>query len=488
MLQYILHLYLGLYFVQKLSAGPFSSFLIQLRSKIRGGGRFTMLVDPGRFASCGLMRTDPQPTIEYTSHTTNMLDLAKDDSSNLKFDVAAPPEWEYAPGDTIIGHLIRHVPTVTPEATLTVWLEGEMSTGLEEYGNKQFSQKGTWNLVEHAEDIIFMGPLDINEKSDSFSCPFSIPIPFNPPARPWKPLEGTFLPQESYRDHDLPPSFYSYDPGAPPPTVMYSNIPGIPASQAVIEYALQARLQYTVGSSHEDHRASFPIRIRQVPNAFALKSELRRHLSRPVYTQSYRLLPGHADEKPSLLKQTKRVFSATPTPVLALKLALSLPGAIQLDSKEPIPIQLRVIPLPRDSHSVAGLVHTVQINSIKLFLEHQTVILVNPFYSSTTTPKDQLASFDLKLPSLDAPLVTSTDADNEPIDLGAMFNLVLRSNGTAYSGGKLLTPYPKAVITPDFTTYLVKHTHRLKFQMHLSVAGEDQVVDTYAPVEIAGPS
>ena len=446
-----------------------------------------MLVDPCRFASCGLMRTDPQPTVEYTSHTINMLDL-QENSSNLKFDVAAPPEWEYAPGDTIIGHLIRHVPTVTPEATLTVWLEGEMSTGLEEYGNKQFSQKGTWNLVERAEDIIFMGPLDINEKSDSFSCPFSIPIPFNPPARPWKPLEGTFLPQESYCDHDLPPSFYSYDPGAPPPTVMYSNIPGIPASQAVIEYALQARLQYTVGSLHEDHRASFPIRIRQVPNTFALKSELRRHLSRPVYTQSYRLLPGHADEKPSLLKQTKRVFSATPTPVLALKLALSLPGAIQLDSKEPIPIQLRVIPLPRDSHSVAGLVHTVQINSIKLFLEHQTVILVNPFYSSTTTPKDQLASFDLKLPSLDAPLVTSTDADNEPIDLGAMFNLVLRSNGTAYSGGKLLTPYPKAVITPDFTTYLVKHTHRLKFQMHLSVAGEDQVVDTHAPVEIVGPS
>lgn len=417
-----------------------------------------------------------------------MLDLAKDDSSNLKFDVAAPPEWEYAPGDTIIGHLIRHVPTVTPEATLTVWLEGEMSTGIEEYGNNQFSQKGRWNLVERAEDMIFMGPLDINEKSDSFSCPFSIPIPFNPPARPWKPLEGTFLPQESYRDHDLPPSFYSYDRGAPRPPVYYSNIPGIPASQAVIEYALQARLQYTVGSSHEDHRASFPIRIRQVPNAFTPKSKLLRHLSRPVYIQSLRLLPGQADVKPSLLKQTKMVFSSTRVPVLALKFALSLPGAIQLDSQEPIPIQLRIIPLPRDSHSVADTVHTVQINWVKLFLEHQTVLLVNPFYSSTTTPKDQLASFDLKLPSLDAPLVTSTEADNELIDLGAMFNLVLKSNGTAYSDGKLLTPYPKAIITPDFTTYLVKHTHRLRFQVHLSVVGEDQVVDTHAPVEIVGPS
>ena len=93
-----------------------------------------------------------------------MLDQAEDGSSNLKFDVAAPPGWEYAPGDTIIGHLIRHVPTVTPEATLVVWLEGEMSTGIEEYGNNQFSQKGRWNLVERAEDMIFMGPLDINER------------------------------------------------------------------------------------------------------------------------------------------------------------------------------------------------------------------------------------------------------------------------------------------------------------------------------------
>ena len=44
----------------------------------------------------------------------------------FKFDLAAPSHWAYAPGDVIIGHLMRKLPIVTPKATITLSLIGQV--------------------------------------------------------------------------------------------------------------------------------------------------------------------------------------------------------------------------------------------------------------------------------------------------------------------------------------------------------------------------
>lgn len=63
----------------------------------------------------------------YATNTMFPKDIALQD--DLKFDVAAPAGWEYAPGDTIIGHLMRKSPLVTPECTVIVWLAGRRIRG-----------------------------------------------------------------------------------------------------------------------------------------------------------------------------------------------------------------------------------------------------------------------------------------------------------------------------------------------------------------------
>lgn len=59
----------------------------------------------------------------YATNTMFPRDIALPD--DLKFDVAGPSEWEYAPGDTIIANLMRKSPLVTPECTVRVWLAGK---------------------------------------------------------------------------------------------------------------------------------------------------------------------------------------------------------------------------------------------------------------------------------------------------------------------------------------------------------------------------
>lgn len=61
----------------------------------------------------------------YATNTMFPKNIAPKD--DLKFDLAAPSGWEQAPGDTIIGNLMRKNPLVTPECTVRVWFAGKKS-------------------------------------------------------------------------------------------------------------------------------------------------------------------------------------------------------------------------------------------------------------------------------------------------------------------------------------------------------------------------
>jgi hypothetical protein len=96
----------------------------------------------------------------------------------LKFDLAAPEGWTYAPGDTIIGNLVRKTPIVTPEAVITLSFTGRMKVKIvKSAGNSRHVSRDSWQLL-NVESVIFKGPLHLaTEDGDLFAkSPLTWPI------------------------------------------------------------------------------------------------------------------------------------------------------------------------------------------------------------------------------------------------------------------------------------------------------------------------
>lgn len=395
-------------------------------------------------------------------------------SDELKFDLAAPPDWAYAPGDSIIGNLMRRAPVVTPEATLTLWLEGAIRTGISPERSSRYSFRYTekWSLIERKEHVIFKGPLHIHEGHEPPSWPFLIEIPNHPSQKRGQKMPRAFLPQDEHEHHSLPPSFYS-------------SGQNFGVSEGVVEYSLQARLHYTIGGSHKVHTAAFPIKIQQAVDEAPPAYELVERSSLEVWVLSQRLLPGMDKAELSLLQQTQKFLGSSKVPLFQYKITVSLPGTIQLDSPEPIPLIMKVVPIPSKTDvSIRDLPQTIEIRMIKMYLQHRTVVITPSNFSNTKViSDDHLFSADLDFPRLESSLVTTTGKENKPIDIGGMFELLLGSDGALTSNGQVLTKWPKP-ITADFTTYTIEHRHRLKFETYVTVAGETKRVDIFAPLEI----
>ncbi|KAJ5572914.1 hypothetical protein N7450_009898 [Penicillium hetheringtonii] len=50
--------------------------------------------------------------------------IPKSGDENLKFDIAAPSDWTFTAGDTIIGNVVRYAPIIAPDAKLSLALVG----------------------------------------------------------------------------------------------------------------------------------------------------------------------------------------------------------------------------------------------------------------------------------------------------------------------------------------------------------------------------
>ena len=404
-----------------------------------------------------------------------MLDPPCQGSPDLNFELAAPPRWKFAAGDRIIGHLIRDTPVVTPHATLKLWLTGTIKTTISPPSAKTTQRRyvDNWDLLEQIGEIIFDGPLHLPKGGENaLSWPFSMRIPTQTVARQDYMSKESFLPLS--QRHILPGSFESHGKDR--------------SSESRIEYALHARLHYTIGSSHKVFNATLPIRIRH-PIQEAGPLEFMQFSSPETFMQSQRLLPGMEDADLSLRQRTQKLLGSSKVPMFQYRIVMSLPSVIQLDNPDHIPIILNVVPsVLNTTASIRDIPRTVQINWIRMYIKHRTTVLaLHDFNLSKTETAKQSWTADLDLEDafeqFKPPLVILTGENNKPIDIGTMLRLSLRSNGGLFSEEKMLTWNPKT-ISPDFTTYTIKHTHELRFNTNVTIAGETQTIKTKAAVKM----
>jgi hypothetical protein len=387
----------------------------------------------------------------------------------LKIELAAPPNWSYAAGDTIIGNIVRHAPVVAPEATLTIAFRGRVKVKItKKTGNSESVYRDRWHLFDQ-QDLIYKGPIHIAAASkEPRSWPISIPIPLEPvpSVRKGHSEEISFLPltKDHPAHHVLPGSFRTdadWQPGG--------------SADAYVEYWIHAKLQYQ-SQGHDHSFESFcPVRIRHPPPPFDPRYEsktlwLQRRFQTP------RLAPGRADTELSLTERSMKFFGSSKVPVFFFKVFLTLPLVVQLNEPQPLQITLQVLPVDHiSSDCLKDITQKVHLNWIKFkILSTADVIAPNPG-GFRSNKRAHICRRTLRMGTISPSenenelLVLSTGKESAPVHIGNILQLTLHDTGLKVGNDEASGMLP---IAPDFTTYGIKHSNKQDWELSLTIAGE----------------
>lgn len=412
--------------------------------------------------------------------------------NDLRLDIAAPSSWQYSPGDTIIGNVVRQSPIVSPNATVKIWLTGimrvrilrDLGTGSNDRWGEKDAYVDKWTLIDSTEEFIFNGPLHHPENNEHpVAWSFSASIPSKPKGQ----ITQGHLPQATFLPFDKDHEAFHVLPGSLRTTCDgYSS-----KSEALVEYRLHAQLNYERSGSRRVEYATAPITLRHASRILDLKPSENGGLSSPTKVQSHRLIPGREATELSFRQKTKKFFGSSKAPEFWFEVLMKSPPVVQFDNPTPLPVVLSIATLRgegRTSSAIEEIAQRIQINYVKIRIQSWTTVIASGNLTSRAHTDKQ--SFDVDFHSedlfknLESPLVVhSYGKANEPIDLGNMFQLVLRRDGL-YSNGKRCSWTLTSTVFPDLLTFAIKHTHKIEYRINLTVAGETLEVKVFAPLRI----
>lgn len=402
--------------------------------------------------------------------------------SDLQVNVASPPGWTFAPGDTVIGTVVRRSSIVAPEATVRIALIGRVKTKVVvRNGNSSavFRERKQLFSPTMTTQILFQGPLHIppkqehDSKNEMLSWPFSITIPTQ------SREEVTFQPtvssgHHSNGDRTLPGTFYS------------GGISFYRSSEGFVEYYLEAQLRREC--SYKVLVSTYPITLGRFPGTDLLGYNIQEHTVNKIVC-SQRLLPGMENADLTLKQKAQKFFGSSKLPNLHYKVKITWPGCVQLDNPNPFPFILDVIPQQRKTSSgIQGVEHEIQLTCIKMCIKSKTELTAPTISAKRTVRRDNNSCSDLQireaLKDLKSPIIFSSEKENKPVDFGNMLQLVLHSNGLT-TGKRHLSKIP--VIHPSFSTTGITHSHWWDIEVVLSVVGEIHKILISSILEILPP-
>lgn len=385
----------------------------------------------------------------------------------FKFDLAQPSGWSYAPGDTIIGHLVRKTPIVTPEATITLSFTGRAKVKITYTRQNSKSVYRDESQLVSSQYMIFKGPLHLPEGSgESLTWPISVNIPLQPQesARRGRDPECSLIPLNV--DHPghriLPGTFYSKDDSF-----------GNPDSTCFVEYYLLATLRYQHAGRNQSHESIHPILIRH-PIIDISKLNIPVMLKDTGYVTSQRLLPGMENADLSFKEHMQKFFSSSKVPTFKYALHLTVPTAIQLENPNPIPLQLGIVPFGEGtSENIRDAAQNIRVSYVRMTLRPFTQCIapgsfITRQYSNAYQTKDDLG-LQFAFTNLKSPFMISTGKGNEAVHIGNTFQLTLGATGLRYGGQRV---QHLVHVWPDFQTYNIEHHHRMEYTVALLIGGE----------------
>ncbi|KAJ5087115.1 hypothetical protein NUU61_008422 [Penicillium alfredii] len=410
-------------------------------------------------------------------------------SAGFQIDLAAPPGWTYAAGDTIIGTLARRLPIVTPDASVTLVLIGQVRSKITASRNQNHPSHylAQWTLWPPKRMTIYNGPLHIPESSDQdhlLSWPFSVTIPEGPvrSALGGHSQGASFLPldESEIAQHSLPGTFFS------------SGISFSTSSEGIVEYYLEAELRYNRGPSLEIRKAVASIKMRQPGVGTAIVSHDLKHHATEVKVQSQRLFPEMENAELTVKQKAQKIVGLSKVPEFWFNVDLVHPTIVQIGDASPIPVYLRIIPQKeKTSVSIRDATQRIQVNWVKMRIQADTILLASGNFTTRVHQDSHTACYDLGLedafPRLERPVMISCNKDTGEgsVDIGNVLQLVLHENGLSTGNWPLRKV---STIYPDFITYSIRHRHWAEWEVSLTVAGETMKVRMRTSLRVVAAS
>jgi hypothetical protein len=399
-------------------------------------------------------------------------------NGSLKISLAAPHGWSYIAGDTVIGMVSRHEPTITSEATVKLALRGRMKTQVTKgsgaaYGKHQ--ERPIYKqllLPEH--HTLFQGSLHIPDSNDCVYWPFEIRMsPYSQDSE--SQSSGDSLPSwEEIASSRLPGTFYSVG----------GNKASYP-STCWIEYYLEAEMRYLERGEQKVHTSTCPVQVRHSPETiFSGFGKQRKTLNRSIRGQQ--LLAAVHHEERSFVRRTREFFihPSNSAPELHYKVEVYAPATVQLGNLSNIPYKLKFDLLPQTSSALQDIELKVLFNSAKFIIRSETRVTAG---TTVHSPSSMHCSFvDLGLEEafrrLDAfPLIIPLTDKSQTLDIGKMLQLTLHTSGLK-AGEKDVAA--TGHITPTFATHTLRHLNTLQAEFSVTVAGYTTRLYASTPLNI----
>ncbi|OAA56277.1 hypothetical protein SPI_07888 [Niveomyces insectorum RCEF 264] len=401
----------------------------------------------------------------------------------------SPPE--YAPGDVILGHVVRGAQVVAARAIVSVRLYGRCKSKIhrQKGSNSSVTYRGRFNLLSQQQNDLFQkifeGPVHVPARGPAAQWPFAIPIPTHPDPRS-VPVGNdpscSYLPLDAspVSTQPLPGSFSFADTG------FHSR------AQAFVEYWLEAEMR-RVGGQHGIDTATLPVAVRALSTPGPIASFQPRADARLITVATLRMVPGMEGAELTFKQKAAMFFGSSKIPRYGFRLQVAMPAVIQLDHPTPLPLLFRVVP---DRAHTSDILHDVPqvvcLTSLRVELEAYTEVLCptsfnNPNrYNQSETINVGVEGAFFQLLRQQGLVVIPSGASAEFLNVGEHIRLRLGARHTSVFGRTAVRG--SSPLQATFTTYNIKRWYALQWKATVDVAGETERVRGEHTVQLLAPS
>ncbi|CAG9993110.1 unnamed protein product [Clonostachys byssicola] len=357
----------------------------------------------------------------------------------------------YLPGDTVVGTVHRRNAMVCPEATVHVVLHGRTKSKMVvRRNNNSHTYRGRFTLLNSGQKV-FQGPVHIPEGvGEPQQWGFALTIPTN--------IDARLFPQQ----YDAAESYIPIDPASVGQMALPASFSsGYGRREAFVEYYIEATIRYQRKGSWHTETAVVPIHVTPLnPNPpVADFNPLGRRIQQSVSTQ--RLVPGMENAELSKKEKMKKFFGSSSVPRFAFNLEVSAPRLLQI-SNSPIPFPMRIVPMwSATTELIRDVPQKARLVTFRVTLEaHCNIRCEGVFRPHEAHWEDELdlqsEGFGGRPLSVEIPCAIG---NTPPVDVGSVIRLRL-----------------PARVSPGFTTFNVRVSHRLSWKAQLEIAGESFTV------------
>ncbi|KAL2681381.1 hypothetical protein Neosp_008992 [[Neocosmospora] mangrovei] len=335
-------------------------------------------------------------------------------------------------------------------------MEFTSATGLSKY-------HGLFNLIpRHAKQKLHQGPLHITNGDKKF-WRFAITIPeyVDPADFRDRNESESFLPLKA-TNNPLPSTFTLFDGGR---------------TEGFVEYFVGASLR----SKDENRKeARLPITITRYSSLASSELLTRSYFYSIV---SYGLIPGMQESKLSLPQIIKQAMKTSSVPKFGFHLRLDMPNVIQINDPTPIPIQLRAIMKRRfTSDDIRNIPPKIKLEWISIQIIATTEVMCEDGHTMEEESEMDLDIMN-QISIREQDVYIPCTEDGSFIDIGDLIDLRLDRYDNSCPQHQGSAPF-----VPNFETYNIRRSHRLKWMVAVEVGGQVVQKTETIMLEILGPS